>query len=125
MERLGVIERSNSPYASPLLIIKKNDGSNRPVVDFPRFKKVTVFDTEPMPSADDIYARLSSSQYFSKMDFYKGYWQIPMTVEDRAKTSFSTPFGLYQFTMMPFGLQNACATWSDDVSFTRWNAADR
>ena len=111
MKRLGVIEPSNSPYASPLLIVKKKDGSNRPVVDFRRLNKVTVFDAEPMPSAEDIYARLSSSQYFSKMDFCKGYWQIPMAVEDRAKTVFSTPFGLYQFTRMPFGLQNACATY--------------
>ena len=111
MKRLGVIEPSNSPYASPLLIVKKKDGSNRPVVDFRRLNKVTVFDAEPMPSAEDIYARLSSSQYFSKMEFCKGYWQIPMAVEDRAKTAFSTPFRLYQSTRMPFCLQNACATY--------------
>ena len=110
MERLGVIEKSNSPYASPLLMVKKKDGRNRPVIDFRRLNKITVFDAEPMPNVDDIYARLSSAKYFSKLDFCKGYWQIPMAIEGRPKTAFCTPLGLYQFTKMPFGLQNACAT---------------
>ena len=111
MERLGVIEKSDSPYASPLLIVKKNDNSNRPVVDFRRLNKVTVFDAEPMPNVDDIYARMSKARYFSKLDFCKGYWQIPMALDDRKKTAFCTPLGLYHFTRMPFGLQNACATY--------------
>jgi len=111
MERLCVIEKSDSPYASPLLIVKKKDGSNRPVVDFRRLNKITVFDAEPMPNVDDIYARMSTSRYFSKLDFCKGYWQIPMASDDRQKTAFCTPLGLYQFTRMPFGLQNACATY--------------
>ena len=64
-----------------------------------------------MPSVDDIYSRLSKTRYFSKLDFCKGYWQIRMAMEDRPKTTFSTPLGLYQFTRMPFGLQNACATY--------------
>jgi len=112
MERLGVIEKSDSPYSSPLLMVKKKDGRNRPVVDFRKLNKITVFDAEPMPSIENIYGRLSSAQYFSKLDFCKGYWQIPMSVEDRQKTAFCTPIGLYQFTRMPFGLQNACATYS-------------
>jgi len=111
MQRLGVIEKSNSPYASPLLMVKKKDGSNRPVVDFRRLNKITIFDAEPMPNVDDIYARLAPARYFSKLDFCKGYWQIPMTDEDKPKTAFSTPLGLYQFTCMPFGLQNAGATY--------------
>ena len=54
---------------------------------------------------------MSTSRYFSKLDFCKGYWQIPMASDDRKKTAFCTPLGLYQFTRMPFGLQNACATY--------------
>jgi len=112
MCRLGVIERSDSPYSSPLLLVKKKDGTNRPVVDFRKVNKVTIFDAEPMPRVDDIYARLANAKYFSTLDFCKGYWQIPMAKEDREKTAFSTPFGLFHFVRMPFGLQNAGATYS-------------
>jgi len=112
MCRLGVIERSDSPYSSPLLLVKKKDGTNRPVVDFRKVNKVTIFDAEPMPRVDDIYAKLANARYFSTLDFCKGYWQIPMAVEDREKTAFSTPFGLFHFVRMPFGLQNAGATYS-------------
>ena len=72
---------------------------------------MTIFDAEPMPNVDDIYARLAPAHYFSKLDFCKGYWQIPMSDEDKPKTTFSTPLGVHQFTRMPFGLQNAGATY--------------
>jgi len=111
MERLEIIEKSNSLYASPLLIVKEKDGRYRPVIDFRRLNKITIFDAEPMPNVYDIYARLSTARYFSKLDFCKGYWQIPMANEDRPKRAFRTPIGLYQFTKMPFGLQNACTTY--------------
>ena len=111
MVKLGVIEPSDSPYSSPLLMLKKKDGTNRPVVDYRNLNRVTVFDAEPMPNADDIFARLAGSRFYSKMDFSKGYWQIPMSDSDRSKTAFSTPVGLYQFRRMPFGLQNAGATY--------------
>jgi len=111
MCRLGVIERSDSPYSSPLLLVKKKDGTNRPVLDFRKVNKVTIFDAEPMPRVD-IYARLANARYFSTLDFCKGYWQIPMAAEDREKTAFLTPFGLFQFVRMPFGLQNAGASYS-------------
>jgi len=111
MVKLGIVEPSNSPYSSPLLMVKKKDGTNRPVVDYRGLNRITVFDAEPMPNADDIFAKISGSCWFSKMDFCKGYWQIPMAEDDRAKTAFATPFGLYQFRQMPFGLQNAGATY--------------
>jgi len=111
MIRLGIIEPSDSPYCSPLLIVKKKDGANRPVVDYRALNRVTVFDAEPMPNAEDIYARLAAARFFSKVDFCKGYWQISMAEVDREKTAFATPFGLFQFKRMPFGLQNACATY--------------
>lgn len=111
MVKLGVVEPSNSPYCSPLLILKKKDRMNRPVVDYRGLNRITLFDAEPMPNSDDIFAKISGSCLFSKMDFCKGYWQIPMAKEDRVKTAFATPFGLYQFRRMPFGLQNAGATY--------------
>jgi len=94
------------------VLVKKKDGSNRPVVDFRQINKVTVFDAEPMPKTEDIYAKLAKAGYFSTLDFCRGYWQIPMATEDREKTAFSTPFGLFHFVRMPFGLQNAGATYS-------------
>ena len=112
MCRLGVIERSDSPYSSPLLLVKKKDGTNRPVIDFRRINKVTVFDAESMPRVEDIYVKMATARYFSSIDFCKGYWQIPMAKEDREKTVFVTPFGLFQCVRMPFGLQNAGATYT-------------
>jgi len=112
MLELDIIEKSDSPYSSPLLMVRKKDGTNRPVVDYRRINRITVFDAEPMPVAEDIYARLAKAKYFSKMDFVKGYWQIPMAEGDKQKTAFSTPFGLYQFKRMLYGLQNAGATYA-------------
>jgi len=70
-----------------------------------------VFDAEPMPNAEDIYAPLAGARLFSKLDFCKGYWQILMAKADREKTAFATPFGLLKFKRMPFGLQNSCAAY--------------
>ena len=111
MLELGVIEPSESPYTSPIVIAKKKDGTNRFCVDFRVLNKVTIFDAEPMPSADGIFTKLSGHSYISKIDLSKGYWQVPMAEDCKAMTAFSTPAGLYQFTVMPFGLVNAPATF--------------
>ena len=108
----GVVEPSCSPYCSPLLLVRKSDGTNRPVVDFRQLNKATVFDGEPMPDPETIFASLSGDKFFSKLDFTKGYWQINMTEEDKEKTAFSSSLGLLQFRRMPFGLVNAGATYS-------------
>ena len=108
----GVVEPSSSPYCAPLLLVRKSDGSNRPVVDFRLLNKATVFNAEPMPNPEAIFASLSGDKFFSKLDFTKGYWQIPMKDEDKEKTAFSSSLGLLQFRRMPFGLVNAGATYS-------------
>ena len=108
----GVVEPSCSPYCAPLLLVRKSDGSNRPVVDFRLLNKATVFNAEPMPNPEAIFATLSGDKFFSKLDFTKGYWQIPMKEEDKEKTAFSSSLGLLQFKRMPFGLVNAGATYS-------------
>ena len=74
--------------------------------------KITTFDAEPIPNPEEIFSKLANDHYFTKIDLSKGYWQIPMTVEAKAKTAFITPTGLYQFNVMPFGLVNAPATFS-------------
>ena len=105
------MEPSKSPVCSPLLLIKKSDGSRRPVVDYRLLNRATVFDAEPMPNHEEIYAKLNKGKYLSTFDFCKGYWQIPMNIEDKEKTAFSSTLGLFQFVRMPFGLVNAGATY--------------
>ena len=115
MMTMGIIEPSESPFCSPLLLIKKTDGSLRPVVDFLLLNRATVYDAEPMPSPKEIYAKLHKGELFSTFDFCKRYWQIPMNLEDKEKTAFSSTLGLFQFVRMPFGLVNAGATYESMI----------
>ncbi|XP_062616792.1 uncharacterized protein LOC134278492 [Saccostrea cucullata] len=109
---MDIIEPSESPYASSIVVAKKSDGSQRICVDFRNLNKVTIFDPEPMPDPDEIMTKISNSRFFSKLDLCKGYWQIPMREEDRDLTSFLTPDGLYRFKVMPFGMKNSQATFN-------------
>jgi hypothetical protein len=112
MLEMDVIEKSDSPYASPIVLIKKSDGTNRFCIDFRKLNKVTVFDGEPMPTTEDIFSKLQDDKFFSKLDFSKGYWQIPMNEKDIHKTAFVTHNGNYHFKKMPFGMINATATFT-------------
>ena len=112
MLEMQVIEPSESPYASPIVLVKKKDGTNRFCVDFRKLNRITIFDAEPMPNPDDIFACLANDVVFTKLDLTKGYWQIPLKDDIREKTAFVTPDGLYQFRVMPFGLVNAPATFT-------------
>lgn len=111
-----VIEPSRSPWNSPLLVVpKKSENKNekrwRVVVDFRKLNKVTIDDVFPLPNIVDILEQLGKSTYFSTLDLADGYYQIPLDPVDRPKTAFSTQFGHYQFTRMPFGLKGAPATF--------------
>ena len=112
MLAMGVIERTSSPYSAPVLLVKKSDGRMRFCIDFRRLNKVLIFDAEPMPDVEGMFAKLHGAQYFSKLDLAKGYWQIPMEPADKPKTAFTTPLGQFQFTVMPFGLKTAGAVFS-------------
>lgn len=112
MIEAGVIEPSSSPYCSPIVIVKKKDGTNRFCIDFRAINKITVFDAETIPNADDIFVQLSGCRYVSKFDLSKGYWQLPLGQSSKEITAFQTPMGLYQFSVMPFGLVNASASFS-------------
>jgi hypothetical protein len=112
MLEAGIIERTDSPYTSPVVLVSKPDGSIRFCVDYRKLNRVTIFDGEPMPSADDIFAKLQGDKYYSKIDLAKGYWQVPIREQDKPKTAFITPDGCYQFRKMPFGLVNATATFN-------------
>ena len=93
MLSLEIIRESNSPSASPIVIVKKTDGSDRICVDYRKLNKLTIADPKPMITAEDLFQRLGKSKYYSKIDLSKGYWQIPVAEEDIEKTAFITPDG--------------------------------
>jgi hypothetical protein len=107
MENAGIIRRSNSPWSSPLHMVKKSDGSWRPCGDFRRLNKVTTDDRYPLPHIQTFGDKLNGAKFFSKVDLYRGYHNVPMERSSIPKTAIITPFGLFEFIRMPFGLKNA------------------
>ena len=107
----GIIEPSNSPWCSPVVLVPKPNGTLRFCIDFRQLNKVSKFDTYPMPRVDELIEGLGNAMYLSTLDLTKGYWQIPLTQSAKEKTAFSTQSGLYHFNVLPFGLHGAPATF--------------
>ena len=107
----GLIEPSTLAYGSPILFVKKKTGELRMVVDYRPLNKLTVKNRFPLPRVDDLFDKLHGAQYFSSLDAASGFHQILLRPKDRPKTAFRTPFGHYQFKVLPFGLTNAPATF--------------
>jgi hypothetical protein len=107
----GLVEPSTSPYGAPILFVGKKDGSLRMVQDYRYLNKITIKNRYPLPRIDDLLDSISGMKYFTSLDLTSGYYQIRITEEDVPKTAFRTPFGLYQFKVLTFGLTNAPATF--------------
>ena len=107
----GIISPSSSAYASPIVVVRKKSGEIRLVVDYRRINAVTRKDSFPLPRIDESLDALCGANFFTTLDLTSGYYQVAMDENDRNKTAFTCPFGLYEFNRMPFGLTNAPATF--------------
>ncbi|XP_047219374.1 uncharacterized protein LOC124867136 [Girardinichthys multiradiatus] len=111
MLELGIIEISTSEWCSPVVLVPKKDGSLRFCIDFRYLNSLSQFDPYPMPRVDDLLERVEGAKFITTLDLSKGYWQVALAPEARKLTAFRTPFGMYHFKVMPFGLQGAPASF--------------
>nr|CAE04051.2 OSJNBb0062B06.9 [Oryza sativa Japonica Group] len=109
LESKGYVRPSSSPWGAPVLLVKKEDGSERMVIDYRVLNEVTMKNKYPLPRINDLFDQLKGARVFSKIDLRSGYHQLKIRSEDIPKTAFSTRYGLYEFTVMSFGLTNAPA----------------
>ncbi|EGD79431.1 hypothetical protein PTSG_12973 [Salpingoeca rosetta] len=103
----GIVRPSFSPWASPVILIKKKTGEYRLVVDYRRLNAVSVPDAYPLPRLDDTLEAMAGAKFFSSLDLASAYHQVPLHPDDCSKTAFVTKNGVFEYTVVPFGLRNA------------------
>ncbi|XP_072934810.1 uncharacterized protein [Epargyreus clarus] len=103
----GIVRESTSEYASPIILVKKKDGSDRMCVDYRALNRITVKDRYPLPLIDDHIDRLGNFKYFTSLDMATGFHQIPIDEKSVEKTAFVTPEGHFEYLRMPYGLTNS------------------
>ena len=114
----NIIEPSQSAWSSPVLLVSKPDGSFRFCTDYRKLNLVTKTDSYPIPRLDDYIDKIGKAKYITKFDLLKGYWQGPLTTRAKEMSAFVTPDGLYQYTVMPFGMKNSAATFQRLINQT-------
>lgn len=110
MLQQGVIQPSHSPWSSPVVIVKKKDGSPRFCIDYRKLNSITTRDVYPLPRIDETTHAVGGSKFFTSLDLKSAYWQIPLHSDSQPKSAFICKKGLFEFTRLPFGLSNAPAT---------------
>jgi hypothetical protein len=103
----GYIRPSASPWGAPVIFVPKKDGTQRMCVDYRSLNEVTIKNKYPLPRIDDLFDQLKGACVFSKIDLRSGYHQLKIRATDILKTAFITRYGLYEYTVMSFGLTNA------------------
>ncbi len=111
MKGPGIIKPSSSPWSSPVTLVPKKDDTTRFCVDYQKLNEVTRKDSYPLPRIDGIFDVFHGAKWFYTLDLKSGSWQVEVSPLDREKTAFTTGSGLWQFTVIPFGLCNALATF--------------
>lgn len=106
-----IIQESNSPFSSRIMLVQKRDGSVRFCIDHREFNAVTIEDAYPLSVIGNLLDAIGNSDWFSGLDCYAGYWSVPIALEDISKTAFCTQDGHYEFLRMPFGVCNGLATF--------------
>uniref|UniRef100_A0A3Q2XXG7 Gypsy retrotransposon integrase-like protein 1 n=1 Tax=Hippocampus comes TaxID=109280 RepID=A0A3Q2XXG7_HIPCM len=107
----GIIRESQSPFASPIVLVKKKNGSIRLCIDYRKLNLRTIRDAYALPNIEETFAALSGAKWFSVMDLKSGYYQVEVAEEDKPKTAFVCPLGFYEFNRMPQGVTNAPGTF--------------
>lgn len=107
----GIIRESESPYASPVVLVRKKNGKIRLCIDYRKLNARTIKDAYALPNIEEAFSALSGAKWFSVMDLKSGYYQVEMAEEDKHKTAFTCPLGFYEFNRMPQGVTNAPSTF--------------
>ena len=106
-----IIKESQSPFASPVVLVRKKNGSFRLCIDYRKLNARTIRDAYALPNIEETFAALSGAKWFSVMDLKSGYYQVEMAEEDKPKTAFTCPLGFFEFNRMPQGVTNAPSTF--------------